>query len=153
MSFSLWKARQDYNVLMKRYLILLLFISFCGGNVEVSNESSAVEDSSTTTSIFSSTTTTLQESDTPFNTYWRDNMLKSYPQLTEAEIELSNTINQDKISYLKLADGTECTKRVGGTVTNARIDENYPLYAEATDYWKFILLESYTCDDEKRPGR
>jgi hypothetical protein len=153
MSFSLWKARQDYNVLMKRYLILLLFISFCGGNVEVSNESSAVENSSTTTSIFSSTTTTLQESDTPFNTYWRDNMLKSYPQLTEAEIELSNTINQDKISYLKLADGTECTKRVGGTVTNARIDENYPLYAEATDYWKFILLESYTCDDEKRPGR
>ena len=62
-------------------------------------------------------------------------------------------INQDKISYLKLADGTECTKRVGGTLTNARIDENYPLYAETTDYWKFILLESYTCDDEKRPGR
>ena len=59
----------------------------------MSNDVIAVEENSTTTPIFSSTTTTLQESDTPFNTYWRNNKLKSYAQLTESELELSNQIN------------------------------------------------------------
>ena len=138
---------------MKRYLILLLLISFCGGDVEVSNDDKAVEEILTTPPIFSSTTTTLQEGDTPFNTYWSENKLKRYPPLTEEEIEISNKINSDEISYLVLVDGTECLKRVGGTLTFARIDESYPLALETTDYWNFILLERYTCDDEKRPGR
>src|SRR5210317_1851700 len=138
---------------MKKYLILLLLISFCGGNVEVSNDVIAVEENSTTTPIFSSTTTTLQESDTPFNTYWRNNKVKSYAQLTESELELSNQINFDKISYLVLADGTECIKKISGTSTVARIDEFDLVNPKGSNEWGFIVSEEYTCDDEKRPGR
>ena len=136
---------------MKRYLILLLLLSFCGGSAEVIDETASVEESSTTTS--SSTTTTIQEGDTPFNTYWRDNKLTSYPPLTEEEIKISNTINQDKISYLILADGTECTKKVGGTLTVARIDEHDPVNPRGPDEWGFIVMQGYLCSDENRPGR
>ena len=136
---------------MKRYLILLLLISFCGGSSEISSNSSSVEESSST--ISTSTTTTLQESDTPFNTYWRDNKLKLYSQLTEEEIQISNTINLDKISYLVLADGTECIKKIGGTSTVARIDEYDLVNPKGSNEWGFIVSEGYTCEDEKRPGR
>ena len=137
---------------MKRYLILLLLLSFCGGSAEVIDESTAVE-STVATSTSTSTTTTLEESDTPFNTYWRDNKLTSYPPLTEEEIKISNTINQDKISYLILADGTECTKKVGGTLTVARIDEYDPVNPRGPDEWGFIVMQSYLCSDANRPGR
>ena len=43
---------------MKRYLIFLLLISFCGGSAEIIDETTAVVDSSTTTSTSTSTTTT-----------------------------------------------------------------------------------------------
>ncbi|MDA0942364.1 MAG: hypothetical protein O2849_06105 [Proteobacteria bacterium] len=119
----------------------------------MSNDDVAVEENSTTTPIFSSTTTTLQESDTPFNTYWRNNKVKSYAQLTESELELSNQINFDKISYLVLADGTECIKKIGGTSTVARIDEFNLVNPKGSNEWGFIVSEEYTCDDEKRPGR
>ena len=136
---------------MKRYLIFLLLLSFCGESAEVIEETKAVEESSTTTST--STTTTIQEGDTPFNTYWRDNKLTSYSPLTEEEIEISNIINQDKISYLKLADGTECVKKVGGTLTEARIDEYDPVNPRGPDEWGFIVMQGYFCSDENRPGR
>ena len=138
---------------MKRYLILLLLISFCGGDSEISSDSFPVTEISTTTPTFSSTTTTLQESDTPFNKYWRNNKVKSYAQLTESELELSNQINFDKISYLVLADGTECIKKIGGTSTVARIDEFDLVNPKGSNEWGFIVSEEYTCDDEKRPGR
>ena len=138
---------------MKRCLIFLLLISFCGGDSEISSDSFPVTEISTTTPTFSSTTTTLQESDTPFNTYWRNNKLKSYAQLTESELELSNQINSDKISYLVLADGTECIKKIGGTSTVARIDEFDLVNPKGSNEWGFIVSEEYTCDDEKRPGR
>ena len=136
---------------MKKILILFLLISFCGRSAEVIDESTAVENSSTTTST--STTTTLQEGDTPFNTYWRDNKLTSYPPLTEEEIEISNAINQDKISYLKLVDGTECLRKVGGTLTVARIDEYDPVNPRDPNEWGFIVMQSYLCSDVNRPGR
>ena len=138
---------------MKRYLILLLLISFCGGDSEISSDSFPVTEISTTTPTFSSTTTTLQESDTPFNKYWRNNKVKSYAQLTESELELSNQINFDKISYLVLADGTECIKKIGGTSTVARIDEFDLVNPKGSNEWGFIVSEEYTCDDKKRPGR
>ena len=136
---------------MKKIIILFLLISFCGGSAEVIEETKTVEESSTTTSI--STTTTIQEGDTPFNTYWRDNKLTSYPPLTKEEIEISNAINQDKISYLKLADGTECVRKVGGTLTEARIDEYDLVNPRGLDEWGFIVMQGYLCSDENRPGR
>ena len=136
---------------MKKIIILFLLISFCGGSAEVNEETKTVEESSTTTST--STTTTIQEGDTPFNTYWRDNKLTSYSPLTKEEIEISNTINQDKISYLKLADGTECVKKVGGTLTEARIDEYDPVNPRGPDEWGFIVMQGYLCSDKNRPGR
>ena len=136
---------------MKKIIILFLLITFCGGNSAVIDESITVENSSTTTST--STTTTIQEGDTPFNTYWRDNKLTSYPPLTKEEIEISNAINQDKISYLKLADGTECVRKVGGTLTEARIDEYDLVNPRGLDEWGFIVMQGYLCSDENRPGR
>ena len=91
--------------------------------------------------------------DGPFNEYWTYNKLKSYPQLTQEEIEISNTINEDKISYLILADGTECTKKVGGTLATARLDEVNPLEVSEDGEWGFLALQSYSCSDESRPGR
>ena len=91
--------------------------------------------------------------DGPFNEYWTYNKLKSYPQLTQEEIEISNTINEDKISYLILADGTECTKKVGGTLATARLDEVNPLEVSEDGEWGFLALQSYSCSDEIRPGR
>jgi hypothetical protein len=91
--------------------------------------------------------------DGPFNEYWTFNKLKSYPQLTQEEIEISNTINEDKISYLILADGTECTKDIGGLRTGARLDEVNPLEIKEDRKWGFLALQSYSCSDENRPGR
>ena len=136
---------------MKKIIIVFLLISFCGENSAVIDKTATVVESSTTTST--STTTTIQEGDTPFNTYWRDNKLTSYPPLTEEEIEISNAINQDKISYLKLADGTECVRKVGGTLTEARIDEYDPVNPRGPDEWGFIIMQGYLCSDENRPGR
>ena len=136
---------------MKKIIILFLLISFCRGSAEVIEDTRTIEESSTTTST--STTTTIQEGDTLFNTYWRDNKLTSYPPLTKEEIEISNAINQDKISYLKLVDGTECVRKVGGTLTEARIDEYDPVNPRDLDEWGFIVMQGYSCSDENRPGR
>ena len=133
--------------------ILFLFVSFCGESSEMSNGIRVTEENITTSSITTSTSTTIQENDTPFNTYWLDNKLKFYPQLTKEEIQISNAINQDKISYLKLADGTECTKQTGGTRTIARIDEFDPLNPGGLAGWGFLVWQNYFCIDENRPGR
>jgi hypothetical protein len=135
---------------LKKILILFIFISFCGGNSEKPVESTSLDEGSAASST--STSTTIQENDTPFNTYWRDNKLKSYPQLTEEEIQISNTINKDKISYLILPDGTECTKKVGGTLATARLDEVNPLEVRKDGEWGFLASQSYSCSDEIRPG-
>ena len=52
---------------MKRYLILLLLISFCGGEVEVSNDDIAVEENSTT-STSTNTQTTIIKQEEPLDT-------------------------------------------------------------------------------------
>ena len=91
--------------------------------------------------------------DGPFNEYWLKNKLKNYTPLTEEEIELSNEINEEKISYLLLADGTECKKITGGTRTLARIDELDPLHPRGPNDWGFIVWQDYYCSDENRPGR
>jgi len=91
--------------------------------------------------------------DGPFNEYWLKNKLKNYNPLTEEEIELSKEINEEKISYLLLADGTECKKITGGTRTLARIDELDPLHPRGPNDWGFIVWQDYYCSDENRPGR
>ena len=65
----------------------------------------------------------------------------------------SNEINEEKISYLLLADGTECKKITGGTRTLARIDELDPLHPRGPNDWGFIVWQDYYCSDENRPGR
>jgi hypothetical protein len=55
---------------MKRYLILLLLISFCGGNVEVSNDVIAIEENSTT-STSTNTQTTIIKQEEPLDTSQR----------------------------------------------------------------------------------
>ena len=67
--------------------LLLVFLIACSSTTEV--ESSETPKISTTISTTSETTTTIEEGDTPFNVYWRDNKLVSYPPLTEEEVEIS----------------------------------------------------------------
>jgi hypothetical protein len=55
---------------MKRYLILLLLISFCGGNIEVSNDVIAIEENSTT-STSTNTQTTIIKQEEPLDTSQR----------------------------------------------------------------------------------
>jgi len=131
---------------MKKLISLfIVFLISCSSTTEV--ESFEVNKESTTTSITTaSTTTTILDGDTPFNIYWRDNKLVSYPPLTDEEIEISTAINQNKISYIQLGDGTSCIKKTGGTLDTARINEYDPINPRTIDEWGFIVQQVYTCD-------
>ena len=91
--------------------------------------------------------------DGPFNEYWTNSKLKNTAPLTKEELELSNKINKDPISYLTLEDGTNCVRKIGGTLTTARLDEINPLEEREEGEWGFLALQTYSCNDKNRPGR
>ena len=91
--------------------------------------------------------------DGPFNEYWTNNKLKNTSPLTNEELQLSNQINQNPISNLTLEDGTHCVRKIGGTLTSARLDEINPLEIKEEGEWGFLALQSYSCSDQNRPGR
>jgi len=131
MSFSLWKARQDYNVLMKRYLILLLFISFCGGDVEVSNDDIAVEENSTT-STSTNTQTTIIKQEEPLDTserrhrgVLRTSIRQSVPLVYDFKNYAEKVINPDHeyIEYFAydirmpvIHDSQKCASEVNSAI-------------------------------------
>ena len=91
--------------------------------------------------------------DGPFNEYWTNNKLKNTVPLTNEELQLSNQINQNPISNLTLEDGTNCVRKIGGTLTTARLDEINPLEDREEGEWGFLGLQTYSCSDKNRPGR
>lgn len=91
--------------------------------------------------------------DGPFNEYWTNNKLKNTLPLTTEELELSKNIKKDPISYLSLKDGTTCVRKIGGTLTTARLDEINPTEVAGEGEWGFFALQSYSCNDMNRPGR
>jgi hypothetical protein len=134
-------------VTMKKVILLIFLISCSGNNSGVESIVTTTASSSTTTSTtVTSTTTTIEVGDTPFNVYWRDNKLVLYPPLTDEELEISTAINQNKISYIQLGDGTNCTKKTGGTSDTARINEYDPINPRNDKEWGFIVQQVYTCD-------
>ena len=91
--------------------------------------------------------------DGPFNEYWTNSKLKNTAPLTKEELELSNKINKEPISNLTLEDGTNCVRKIGGTLTTARLDEINPLEDREEGEWGFLGLQTYSCSDKNRPGR
>ena len=91
--------------------------------------------------------------DGPFNEYWTNSKLKNTAPLTKEELELSNKINKEPISNLTLEDGTNCVRKIGGTLTTARLDEINPLEDREEGEWGFLALQTYSCSDKNRPGR
>lgn len=91
--------------------------------------------------------------DGPFNEYWTNSKLKNTAPLTKEELELSNKINKEPISNLTLEDGTNCVRKIGGTLTTARLDEINPLEDREEGEWGFLGLQTYYCSDKNRPGR
>lgn len=91
--------------------------------------------------------------DGPFNEYWTNSKLKNKAPLTKEELELSNKINKEPISNLTLEDGTNCIRKIGGTLTTARLDEINPLEDREEGEWGFLGLQTYSCSDKNRPGR
>ena len=91
--------------------------------------------------------------DGPFNEYWTNSKLKNTAPLTKEELELSNKINKEPISNLTLKDGTNCVRKIGGTLAAARLDEINPLEDREEGEWGFLALQTYSCSDKNRPGR
>ena len=138
---------------MKRCLIFLLLITFCGGNVEVSNDVIAVEENSTTPQIFSSTTTTF-DSDLAWDNFlsaW-EQLLKDAPVLSDTELsntqelldlwewggDRSNTENQYLFEIQ--VNGLTCT-RLYNSMGWALLDEVHPVEQE------YDVHHTYKCDD------
>jgi hypothetical protein len=116
---------------MKRYLILLLLISFCGGDVEVSNDDRTVEENSTTsTSTITQTTIIKQEEplDTSQRRYrgvLRTSIRQSVPLVYDFKNYAEKVINPDHeyIEYFAydirmpvIHDSQKCASEVNSAI-------------------------------------
>jgi hypothetical protein len=116
---------------MKRYLILLLLISFCGGNVEVSNDDRAVEENSTT-STSTNTQTTIIKQEEPLDTserryrgVLRTSIRQSVPLVYDFKNYAEKVINPDHeyIEYFAydirmpvIHDSQKCASEVNSAI-------------------------------------
>ena len=116
---------------MKRYLILLLLISFCGGEVEVSNDDIAVEENSTT-STSTNTQTTIIKQEEPLDTserryrgVLRTSIRQSVPLVYDFKNYAEKVINPDHeyIEYFAydirmpvIHDSQKCASEVNSAI-------------------------------------
>ena len=116
---------------MKRYLILLLLISFCGGDVEVSNDDIAVEENSTT-STSTNTQTTIIKQEEPLDTserryrgVLRTSIRQSVPLVYDFKNYAEEVINPDHeyIEYFAydirmpvIHDSQKCASEVNSAI-------------------------------------
>ena len=116
---------------MKRYLILLLLISFCGGDVEVSNDDIAVEENSTT-STSTNTQTTIIKQEEPLDTserryggVLRTSIRQSVPLVYDFKNYAEKVINPDHeyIEYFAydirmpvIHDSQKCASEVNSAI-------------------------------------
>jgi len=122
---------------MKRYLILLLLISFCGGEVEVSNDDIAVEENSTT-STSTNTQTTIIKQEEPLDTserryrgVLRTSIRQSVPLVYDFKNYAEKVINPDHeyIEYFAydirmpvIHDSQKCASEVNSAIEDTVIN-------------------------------
>ena len=145
---------------MKRYLILLLLLSFCGGSAEVIDETAFVEEILTTTST--STTTTLLENMTTYVDFPRRGIIKtSYNKEIPSELvsdhKTSDTRNYENtfypyesdaatysINYLKLNENRlSCANVINSEIQNI-IQKEIGRWEDSSSY--------YTKEDAEADG-
>ena len=116
---------------MKRYLILLLLISFCGGDVEVSTDDIAVEENSTTSTSTNTQTTIIKEeepldtSERRYRGVLRTSIRQSVPLVYDFKNYAEKVINPDHeyIEYFAydirmpvIHDSQKCASEVNSAI-------------------------------------
>ena len=144
---------------MKKLIILLLLVAFCGGSTETSTVEATT---STSTLKFQPATTIKSQYDSlssqdkiavKFRSYWIQNILKTdVPKLTNEELEISYNRAENPIDYFEMNDGIQCYRKTGGTISGSVVDENYQLvfpneFVE-DDGYNIVLDDYYNCWNE-----
>ena len=118
---------------MKRYLILLLLLSFCGGNIAVIDEDATVEESTTTTSTSTTTTqATIVKQEEPLDTserryrgVLRTSIRQSVPLVYDFKNYTEKVINPDheyieyfgyEIRMPVIDDSQKCASEVNSAI-------------------------------------
>ena len=150
-------------MIFKKISIVLVFISFCGGN------SSSIT-SETTTTLFSGITTTIQLQNNiedidvslamqNFEEFWLTKLKEDRP-LSEEEIKVTlelNNLMSSKFDYLTL-EGTQpffyigdlkCGEKIRGTLALGFIDENHPIKLSIKDVYGPELMWGSCYKDEQ----
>ena len=144
---------------MKKLIILLLLVAFCGGSTETSTVEATT---STSTLKFQPATTIKSQYDSlssqdkiavKFRSYWIQNILKTdVPKLTNEELEISYNRAENPIDYFEMNDGIQCYRKTSGTKSGSVVDENYQLvfpneFVE-DDGYNIVLDDYYNCWNE-----
>lgn len=144
---------------MKKLIILLLLVAFCGGSTETSTVEATT---STSTLKFQPATTIKSQYDSlssqdkiavKFRSYWIQNILKTdVPKLTNEELEISYNRAENPIDYFEMNDGIQCYRKTSGTISGSVVDENYQLvfpneFVE-DDGYNIVLYDYYNCWNE-----
>jgi hypothetical protein len=144
---------------MKKLIILLLLVAFCGGSTETSTVEATT---STSTLKFQSVTTIKSQYDSlssqdkiavKFRSYWIQNILKTdVPKLTNEELEISYNRAENPIDYFEMNDGIQCYRKTSGTISGSVVDENYQLVFSndfiEDDGYNIVLDDYYNCWNE-----
>jgi len=139
----------------KSTLILLLFLSFCGG----SSETAELNITEELFEEFSPATTQVSDYDklssqdkiaVKFRSYWIQNILKKdIPKLTNEELEISYNRANNPIDYFEMNNGIECFRKTSGMNFGSVVDENYQLVFEndrfGDDGYNIVLDVYYNC--------
>jgi len=144
---------------MKKLIIILLLVAFCGGSTETSTVEATT---STSTLKFQPATTIKSQYDSlssqdkiavKFRSYWIQNILKTdVPKLTNEELEISYNRAENPIDYFEMNDGIQCYRKTSGTISGSVVDENYQLvfpneFVE-DDGYNIVLDDYYNCWNE-----
>jgi len=144
---------------MKKLIILLLLVAFCGGSTGTSTVEATT---STSTLTFQPATTIKSQYDSlsskdkiavKFRSYWIQNILKTdVPKLTNEELEISYNRAENPIDYFEMNDGIQCYRKTSGMISGSVVDENYQLvfpneFVE-DDGYNIVLDDYYNCWNE-----
>jgi len=144
---------------MKKLIIILLLVAFCGGSTETSTVEATT---STSTLKFQPATTIKSQYDSlssqdkiavKFRSYWIQNILKNdVPKLTNEELEISYNRAENPIDYFEMNDGIQCYRKTSGTISGSVVDENYQLVFPnelvEDDGYNIVLDDYYNCWNE-----
>jgi len=114
---------------MKKLIILLLLVAFCGGSTGTSTVEATT---STSTLTFQPATTIKSQYDSlsskdkiavKFRSYWIQNILKTdVTKLTNEELEISYNRAENPIDYFEMKDVTQYYKKTGGLASGDNVD-------------------------------